>query len=117
MSIAMPGNTFLIITNTFWRSVATVRLHFGESSKVYSSILDDIYWSYNSLITKNSKIFHQNNSYACDDYVINETQSKRILGALEQFQNNQASPKPNKRKDQPQNDTSLSPVSIRTAMI
>lgn len=40
------------------------------------------------------------NSYACDDYVINETQSKRILRALEQFQNNQASLKsPNKRKD------------------
>lgn len=50
-------------------------------------------------------------SYACDDYVINETQSKRILRALEQFQNNQTSSKSNKRKD-PQIEAQLSPVSI-----
>lgn len=48
-------------------------------------------------------------SYACDDYVINETQSKRILRALEQFQNNQAS-KATKRKDA-LDESGLSPVS------
>ena len=54
-------------------------------------------------------------SYACDDYVINENQSKRILRALEQFQNNQASPKPNKRKDS-LNEQGLSPVSHRNGI-
>uniref|UniRef100_A0A6G1SCE3 Ubiquitin carboxyl-terminal hydrolase n=1 Tax=Aceria tosichella TaxID=561515 RepID=A0A6G1SCE3_9ACAR len=46
--------------------------------------------------------------YACDDYVINDTQSKCIVRALEQFQNNQTSTKTNKRKDiQP--ESGLSP--------
>lgn len=50
-------------------------------------------------------------SYACDDYVINETQSKSILRALEHFQNNQTSPKTSKRKEA-QKDAGLTPVSI-----
>lgn len=66
------------------------------------------------LSEKNSIANDQNNiviivhSYACDDYVINETQSKRILRVLEHFQNNQVSTnKSIKRKD----DSEISLVS------
>lgn len=59
-----------------------------------------------------TKILYQLPSYACDDYVINETQSKCILRVLEQFQNNQTLIRPSKRKDT-QIEVGLSPVSFQ----
>lgn len=44
--------------------------------------------------------------------MINENQSKRILRVLEQFNNNQASPKSKKRKDLSHNESVLSPSSL-----
>lgn len=62
--------------------------------------------------------------YACDDYVINETQSKRILRALEQFNQQKnitsnsksTSNSPNKRKSSSNNDDhGVSPFSKNNA--
>lgn len=52
-------------------------------------------------------------SYECDDYVMNETASKRLLRALEQIQNNQDTNEMTSKRKKMSNESALSSVSVQ----